>query len=230
MASQKGAKTGQQIGSALGTAAGLLIPGAQPFAGLIGAGASALGGAAGGLMGKNRKKAREEELLREARRMPGQAQPSIDMGVGAQAATQQMMLTPGAPADVAARIAAGAIETQGRESGKTHQQYLEDFYAGQRDVMGDIRQDIGQIEEEERMAGGQAAAGIEQALGSPAFAKGAKLALSGIQEGSVEKGREMIHNQEMAEATRQGELRAARGGDDYERLEKYFRENRPWRT
>jgi len=224
MASQKGAKTGQQIGSALGTAAGLLVPGAQPFAGLIGAGASALGGAAGGLMGKNRKKAREEELLREARRMPGQAQVPIDMGIGAQAATQQMM---GAPSIDTAKA---AIDAQARAGGKAQQQYLADFYAGQRDVMDDIRQDIGQIEEEERMAGGQAAAGIEQALGSPAFAKGAKLALSGIQEGSVEKGREMLHNQEMAEARRQGELRAARGDDDYERLEKYFRENRPWRT
>jgi hypothetical protein len=224
MASKKGAKTGQQIGSALGTAAGLLVPGAQPFAGLIGAGASALGGAAGGLMGKNRKKAREEELLREARRMPGQAQPSIDMGIGAHAATQQMM---GAPSIDTAKH---AIDAQARAAKTGQQQYLADFYAGQRDVMDDIRQDIGQIEEEERMAGGQAAAGIEQALGSPAFAKGAKLALSGIQEGSVEKGREMLHNQEMAEARRQGELRAARGDDDYERLEKYFRENRPWRT
>jgi len=224
MASQKGAKTGQQIGSALGTAAGLLIPGAQSFAGLIGAGAGALGGAAGGLMGKNRKKAREEELLREARRMPGQAQPSIDMGIGAHAATQQMM---GAPSIDTAKH---AIDAQARAGIANQKQYLADFYAGQRDVMGDIRQDIGQIEEEERMAGGQAAAGIKQALGSPAFAKGAKLALSGIQEGSVEKGREMIHNQDMAEARRQGELRAARGGDDYERLEKYFRENRPWST
>ena len=224
MASQKGAKTGQQIGSALGTAAGLLVPGAQPFAGLIGAGASALGGAAGGLMGKNRKKAREEELLREARRMPGQAQVPIDMGIGAQAATQQMM---GAPSIDTAKA---AIDAQARAGIANQKQYLADFYAGQRDVMDDIRQDIGQIEEEERMAGGQTAARIEQALGSPAFAKGAKLALSGIQEGSVEKGREMLHNQEMAEARRQGELRAARGDDDYERLEKYFRENRPWRT
>lgn len=230
MASQKGARTGQQLGSALGTAGSLLIPGAAPLAGLIGAGASALGGAVGGMFGKNRKKKLEEELRGIAKEAPEQSQVPVDMGVGAQSAAQQMMMAPGAPADVAARIAAKAIETQGRMGAEIRKQDLADFYAGQRDAIARKQREIEQEEMEQRQAGEEVKRGIASALTSPAMEETAGLLARERRKEGLSKAQEMFAQAPTPSTTETEDAKRARDARIDAWLKEYFDKRRGGRA